>query len=237
MRRFWYLDSFCASHISPSQYAEPSLIVGVEVDVFNRTDWYGEYTHPLQIVQWTMASARGHPVLIDTIRRIVQKTLDPNTAECGGGSRSGHILSTASRPEPVIFRTGPGPFTDAVFQYLLSKYGKSWTDFRRLPLDGWRYYDQAHIGAVNGGWGDIRLLQMTGFSPGVHFEMGAQSLKSPAAMVHHYFKGTWRHRRIALKVFTGFVTAAYLVLMAPLLVSRLKINWFNHDSRGRYSTV
>lgn len=50
------------------------------------------WPRPLQISQWTMASARGHPVLLDTVRRVVEMALeDPN-----------------AQKKSVMERTGPG---------------------------------------------------------------------------------------------------------------------------------
>lgn len=53
------------------------------------TQWW---PRPLQISQWTMASARGHPVMLDTVRRVVEMALEDKNAT----SRS------------VMERTGPG---------------------------------------------------------------------------------------------------------------------------------
>lgn len=50
------------------------------------------WPRPLQISQWTMASARGHPVMLDTVRRVVEMALEDKNAT----SRS------------VMERTGPG---------------------------------------------------------------------------------------------------------------------------------
>lgn len=94
-----------------------------------------------------MASTRGHPVLIDTLRRIVNLALLP---------------PDNSKPLSVMERTGPGPFTDAVFRYLRIKWGLRWADLRNLHDDGWRRYD-----VENGLWGDTKVLSITGFSPGI----------------------------------------------------------------------
>ncbi|KAK4701258.1 hypothetical protein P7C70_g4976, partial [Phenoliferia sp. Uapishka_3] len=155
----------------PDGYRPPSIIVGVEADVGNRHDWHSWWPRPLQFSQWTIASARGHPVLIDSIRRVVEMALLP--------------LPT---PLPsVMERTGPGPFTDAVLRYVMIGWNKTWADLRGLGQDGWRWHGEGR----EGGWGDIKILSITGFSPGVG-HMGSEEASHPAAMAKHEFAGSWR---------------------------------------------
>ncbi|KAL8280405.1 hypothetical protein RQP46_007053 [Phenoliferia psychrophenolica] len=155
----------------PSDYRPPSLIVGIEADVGNRHDWHSWWPRPLQFSQWTIASARGHPVLIDTLRRVVEMALAP--------------LPT---PLPsVMERTGPGPFTDAVLRYVRIGWGKTWADLKDLGQDGWRAHGRENP------WGDIKILSITGFSPGVG-HMGAEEIGHPAAMAKHEFAGSWRNQ-------------------------------------------
>jgi len=53
-----------------------SLIVGIEADVGDREDWHQWWPRPLQICQWTIASAPFQPALIDTLRRVYERNLD-----------------------------------------------------------------------------------------------------------------------------------------------------------------
>ncbi|GJN87862.1 hypothetical protein Rhopal_000817-T1 [Rhodotorula paludigena] len=170
----------------PEGYAAPSLVVGVEADVGNRHDWHNWWPRPLQISQWTMASARGHPVLLDTIRRIVESALLPDDEQ----------------PKSVMEKTGPGPFTDAVLSYLAVQYRKPWGTLRGLDSDGYRFRASVDAPAlVSSGsgrdrrskerWGDVKVLSITGFSPGVG-HMGAHDRNHPAAMAFHAFAGSWR---------------------------------------------
>lgn len=99
---------------------------------------------PLELSQWTFASSRGHPILIDAIRRVV--------ADAYSGD--------PEAPLSVVERTGPGCFTDSVFRFLKVKYSKTWHEFRGLGEDGWRYFDDKRR------WGDVKILSITGFSPG-----------------------------------------------------------------------
>ncbi|GAA5826110.1 hypothetical protein JCM11251_007168 [Rhodosporidiobolus azoricus] len=158
----------------PKSYVSPSLI------------WW---PRPLQISQWTVAAARGHPVLLDVVRRIVEMALLPE-----------------EEPKSVMERTGPGPFTDSLLSYVLAQYRKPWGSLRGLPSDGWRF--RASVDApealkkqrrVRGGkeeerWGDLKVLSITGFSPGVG-HMGAKGRSDPAAMAAHAFAGSWRQQK------------------------------------------
>ncbi|GAA5910921.1 hypothetical protein JCM6882_001932 [Rhodosporidiobolus microsporus] len=173
----------------PADYIAPSLIVGIEADVGSRHDWHDWWPRPLQISQWTIASARGHPVLLDVVRRIVEMALLPEEEQ----------------PKSVMERTGPGPFTDSLLSYLLSHYRKPWGTLRGLTTDGWRFRASrdapellerrkakgVELGEVEERWGDVKVLSITGFSPGVG-HMGAKGRSDPAAMAAHNFAGSWR---------------------------------------------
>jgi alpha 1,6-mannosyltransferase len=52
----------------------PSVIIGIEADVGDRSDWHDWWPRPLQIVQWTLASAPHHPIFIDALMMIQRQT-------------------------------------------------------------------------------------------------------------------------------------------------------------------
>lgn len=194
------------SSLRPQGWHAPSLIVGIEADVGNREDWHEVgfslsriassvsshnadcmvprqwYPRPLQIAQWTMASSRGHPVLIDTLRRISERILAFSPED------DLSLDSTLS----VVEVTGPGVWTDAVLQYLLSKHGLRWYDLRALGEDGMR----PNVGDE---FGDVKVLSVTGFSPGIG-QFGAGQTEDRAAMVLHAFRGSWKADEPADKV-------------------------------------
>ena len=77
----------------------PSVIIGIEADVGDRSDWHDWWPRPLQIVQWTLASAPHHPIFIrraddDTATNgarfvlDVRKTVGNSETACGGECRS-----------------------------------------------------------------------------------------------------------------------------------------------------
>ncbi|KAI5476664.1 Haloacid dehalogenase-like hydrolase domain containing protein [Pseudohyphozyma bogoriensis] len=156
---------------TPSDYQPPSMIVGIEADVGGREDWQQWWPRPLQLSQWTIASARGHPILIDTLRRVVELALAP----------------PPEHPLSVMERTGPGPFTDSVLRYALIQWGVTWADWRGLGEEGWRFMGEKGEKV----WGDLKVLSITGFSPGVG-HMGSKGSEDVAAMAKHGFSGSWR---------------------------------------------
>ncbi|GAA5931993.1 hypothetical protein JCM3775_004207 [Rhodotorula graminis] len=173
----------------PSGWQPPALIVGVESDVGNRADWNQYWPRPLQITQWTMAAARGHPVLVDAVRRVVETALMPEQEQ----------------PRSIMERSGPGLWTDSVLSYLWVMYRRSWPTFRGLDSDGWRFRASADASQLLipawaqilphlERWGDVKMLSITGFSPGIG-HMGAHDKSHPAAMAVHGFAGSWRKQR------------------------------------------
>ena len=96
----------------------PSIIVGIEVDVGTRPDWHKWWPRPLGIVQWTMASSRGHPIMLDTLRRVseaVNPYIDDGQAEVAG-LLNGTKAEVHRHLDAVVEKSGPGPFTDSVLR-------------------------------------------------------------------------------------------------------------------------
>ena len=115
------------------------LIVGLENDVplqFGLA-WKDYYTNPLQIVQWTMASAVNHPVLSDTIERIRNKMVQTDFAK---------LLD-----EDVTALTGPGPWTDAIHASW-ARIGVNWVDMRDFGLKSRVIGDQLVLPTVGFAW-------------------------------------------------------------------------------------
>nr|XP_031864275.1 uncharacterized protein CI109_000188 [Kwoniella shandongensis]KAA5531347.1 hypothetical protein CI109_000188 [Kwoniella shandongensis] len=108
-----HLEPFQAHEVPTEQDEEdsPSLLVALEIDApDSETDWKDEgFVRGIQVVQWTIMAKKGHPVLLDVIGRALRQAEE--VAE--GGKRDVNILDWS----------GPGAFTDAVFRYLLVRYG------------------------------------------------------------------------------------------------------------------
>lgn len=157
----------------PRGGSEPAAIIGIEADVGNREDWHKWWSRPIQLVQWTLAFSPGHPIVLDTIRRIHLKT---QQAEELLGNALGAIPGEYIA-DSVVEWTGPPVFTDSAFRFMQIETGLDWPALKdlRKPL---------RVGSVT-------ILPVTGFSPGVG-NFGAQGTEDAQAMVHHDFGGSWK---------------------------------------------
>lgn len=166
----------------PSSVARDSvgLVVGIEADP-DREDWAQWYSRRIQFCQWTIQAKAGHPALRETIARITEETLRREDA--------GELKTT--RGDNVVEFTGPAQWTDALFDYF--------NDARFFGVGAGS--DGAEKGSGGGiDWqnftgmesprkvGDVMVLPITGFSPGVR-QMGAKEFDDPQAMVRHDFEG------------------------------------------------
>ncbi|KIJ45767.1 glycosyltransferase family 32 protein [Sphaerobolus stellatus SS14] len=152
---------------------QPGAVIGVEADVGNREDWHQWWSRPVQLVQWTIAFSPGHPILLDTIKRIHDKT--KQAQDVLGGALQ--VIPNEYLADAVLEWTGPAIFTDATFRFLQIEDGIQWPELRGLkkPL---------RVGSVT-------ILPVTGFSPGVG-NFGAQGPDHAQAMVRHDFGGSWK---------------------------------------------
>lgn len=148
------------------------LVVGIEADP-DRPDWHKWYSRRIQFCQWTIQAKPGHPVLRDIVATIVEDTLR---------MKKKGILTTSKMDKSIVEFTGPAVWTDAVFRYFNNPdYFKSegprnvtYEDFTGLTI-------QKKIG-------DVAVLPITSFSPGVN-QMGAHGTDDPLAFVLHQFEG------------------------------------------------
>ena len=147
------------------------LVIGIEADP-DRPDWKDWYSRRIQFCQWTIQSKPGHPVLREIIANITESTLKLKKA----GKL--HI-----KHNDVVEFTGPAVWTDIIFDffnnpeyYEKSKEGHG-IDWR--VFTGMKRPKQV---------GDIVVLPITSFSPGVGHS-GAGEVDDPQAFVFHNFEG------------------------------------------------
>lgn len=148
------------------------LVIGIEADP-DREDWHQWYSRRIQFCQWTIQSKPGHPVLRDIVANITMETLKKKKA----GTLKGF------KDKNVIEYTGPALWTDIIFDYMNnpkyfdmtnSKSNITWKDFTGMTA-------AKKVG-------DIAVLPITSFSPGVQ-QMGAKDYDDPMAFVKHEFEG------------------------------------------------
>ncbi|KAH7316697.1 glycosyltransferase sugar-binding region DXD domain-containing protein-containing protein [Stachybotrys elegans] len=151
------------------------LVIGVEADP-DRPDWADWYSRRIQFCQWTIQSKPGHPVLRDIITRIANQTLTYK--------REGRLSRLVSND--VVDFTGPAIWTDTIMDYFNDERyfnvakGKGSIDWRNFT--GMTTSKRV---------GDVAVLPITSFSPGVG-QMGAGEVDDPMAFVQHGFEGTWK---------------------------------------------
>ncbi|RXK36588.1 hypothetical protein M231_06129 [Tremella mesenterica] len=93
-----------------------SVLIGGEYNAWVENkmgDWRGgehDIIRSFQLCQWTMMAKPFHPIFIDVVVSIMEMLEQAKEEGKLDGSKISEI-------------TGPGPFTDAVFRYLLSAYG------------------------------------------------------------------------------------------------------------------
>lgn len=132
------LTEFKMGNVIVSSKETISIIIGLEDDVDRKEGdkWKSWLVSPIQILQWTMASAPNHIVLNYTIDLILSKIPAMSRAEIKA--------SDASK------LTGPGPWSFSVYRYWKDQ-GVDWEDMR-------------HFGSRPKLVGDMLVLPTTGFS-------------------------------------------------------------------------
>ncbi|KAH9829135.1 glycosyltransferase family 32 protein [Teratosphaeria destructans] len=129
----------------PARMKSWGLVVGIEADP-DRPDWRDWYARRIQFCQWTIVSKPGHPVLVDIVASITEKTLEQSTQ-----GQSNPQLS-------VMEFTGPGAWTDSLFHFfetndpVTKMEAASWKPFANLTQP------TQHV--------DVVVLPITSFSPG-----------------------------------------------------------------------
>ncbi|WBW74343.1 Golgi alpha-1,6-mannosyltransferase Och1 [Schizosaccharomyces osmophilus] len=165
------IDTTPIKHINnwiPEEYRNEGvrLVVGIEADP-DRPDWHDYYARRVQFCQWTIAAVPGHPVLWELVHKITHGTWSLH--------EKGELLKGT---DSVMEWTGPGIWTDSVFDYLNWRYGPfTWENVTGIQTPMLV--------------GDVLILPITSFSPGV-WHMGSKSASDPTAYVKHYFSGSWK---------------------------------------------
>lgn len=149
------------------------LVVGIEADP-DREDWAEWYSRRIQFCQWTIQAKPGHPVLLDTIVHITEETLKRKKA--------GQLGKTVDKN--VIEFTGPAIWTDVIFHYFNNPKYFDLEEESQARIDWKNFTGMEYPRKV----GDVVVLPITGFSPGVR-QMGAKEYDDPMAMVKHDFEG------------------------------------------------
>ncbi|GMG40322.1 unnamed protein product [Ambrosiozyma monospora] len=199
--------------IDPDRRITPiGLTISIEADP-DRPDWSDWYARRIQFCQWTIQAKAGHPMLRELIIRIVEETKRKQ--------KMGYLKKVEGKDKggDIMQWTGPGIFTDVVFDYLNNivsdgKLGDGFGVGSRYWKDGEKYkLKKVEVDHESGeplnsdkqviSWktlsnlrkplilDDIMVLPITSFSPGVG-QMGAGDSHHPLAFVQHMFSGSWK---------------------------------------------
>lgn len=152
------------------------LIVGIEADP-DRPDWNQWFARRLQFCQWTIQAKAGHPVLRSIVTNITETTLQRKR------EKTLDLRDVPDRGNVVMEWTGPGIWTDTIFNYLNDATNAGYTK----PVT-WRDFTGLEQPVV---YNDVLILPITSFSPGVD-HMGSKPESDPMAYVKHRFNGVWK---------------------------------------------
>lgn len=236
--QYQYFDS---TTIKPAtRYEEPGLVIGIEADP-DREDWNDWYARRIQFCQWTIQAKPGHPVLRELIINITATTLysvsDTHSTYkywIVGKRKDDYNInyrherlsdrhynpnnlknSTNVDGTDIMNWTGPGIFTDILFEYfnnlvrtnkdilllnsnmqgerisqvpIMKFYGKIKKALLGLNIIPWEFFSLITEPVLVD---DILVLPITSFSPEVN-QMGSKSRYDKMAFVQHHFCGTWK---------------------------------------------
>jgi alpha 1,6-mannosyltransferase len=147
------------------------LVVGIEADP-DREDWANWYSRRIQFCQWTIQAKPGHPVLRDIVANITEETLKRKAQG-----------TLSKNTKTIIEFTGPALWTDTIFKFFNDPEYFDMTS-------GQGNITWAHFTGMKSAKkvGDVVVLPITSFSPGVR-QMGAGEDDDPMAFVKHHFEG------------------------------------------------
>ncbi|SCU98225.1 LADA_0H11452g1_1 [Lachancea dasiensis] len=225
---------------SSSGAPEAGFVVGIEADP-DRVDWSDWYARRIQFCQWTIQSKPGHPLLRELIVNITATTLASTHVRSSAQAppfsidedhRADYLVNcrdkrrfddefpasqkkTAANVDgtDTMNWTGPGVFSDAVFNYLdnliatnpdvaiindnLRAHGGAGTHkfYRKVTegLESAAVFVKEFFTLIEEpvAVDDVLVLPITSFSPGVN-QMNAKEDDHAMAFVKHMFEGSWK---------------------------------------------
>jgi hypothetical protein len=205
----WRDEVMNGTYGASSADARANIILGIEADTDPATDdhWRMGYRFPVQLTQWTLASAPSHPILARFIDHFGSKMKELATPF--GGNMTKLEESGMLKKEDPLALTGPEAVTVAAMEYLQNITAAA-------PGRGnetWRWEALSSLGDEHGGRtkvvSDVAILPVTGFSPGRSPPgvvggwlmsvlgindgvMGSEDVHHPQARVIHRAMGSWK---------------------------------------------
>ncbi|CEP64142.1 initiation-specific alpha-1,6-mannosyltransferase LALA0_S10e03400g [Lachancea lanzarotensis] len=221
---------------------EPGFVAGIEADP-DRLDWNDWYARRIQFCQWTIQSKPGHPLLRELIINITATTLASTNVNSkvpapafiiDEDHKSDYLVNCRDKRRfddkfpanqkktsknadmtDTMNWTGPGIFTDAIFNYInnlvqtntdISIINNNLGTDRQGGSKTQQFYRKITQGLESSATfvkefftlieepvmiDDVMILPITSFSPGVG-QMGAKMDDDEMAFVKHMFEGSWK---------------------------------------------
>ncbi|BFZ64115.1 hypothetical protein YB2330_005254 [Saitoella coloradoensis] len=176
-----------------------NIILGIEAD--DQESWRMGYHYPVQLTQWTLASAPHHPILEMYTERLCSAVHEALTRDAVDGGRESVLsaLDPVDLTGPVAVTAATRAYLDDALQAADSTFDSAFTS--RLPPSGFAdsRTPSPASGAVSKVLFDALILPITAFSPGrstYWHNMGSGPVTHPDARVQHMAQGTWRKGRV-----------------------------------------
>ncbi|KAK2000212.1 hypothetical protein LX36DRAFT_630891 [Colletotrichum falcatum] len=152
------------------------LIVGIEADA--QPPIAGTF-YPVQLGQWTIAGAKGHPVFWRMLRRVLVEVQTRAEAKDDQAVEGQQTMAPSFTNADILKVSGPAGWTEELYGYMSDVTA---TEVTWQNLTGLRDPTM---------FGDVLVLPIDGFATGLSHS-GASLQNSDATMVRHEFAGSWK---------------------------------------------
>ncbi|KAK4705125.1 hypothetical protein P7C70_g1069, partial [Phenoliferia sp. Uapishka_3] len=104
----------------------PALVIGIEWAGRTETNLLNPlFSRSVGVVQWTFGATKGHPVILDAIRRVVRHSRMAKGEEVDESGATGPLHFDPEGERMVLEWSGPAVLSDAVARYVRTRWGVS----------------------------------------------------------------------------------------------------------------
>ena len=172
------IPNWIPENVSPT---ELGMIISIETDS-NSPDWRSESVRRLQFCQFVIQAKPGHPILRETISRIVESTLDRKQALLP--TETMQLVGSSNQKSLEISKwTGSGIWTDITMNYF-NDYIQS-SVFLKIT---WKEFHDLKIPKLVS---DILVLPIKSFASEIEIPKDGK-IEDSLAFVKHYSAKIWK---------------------------------------------
>lgn len=172
------IPNWIPENVSPT---ELGMIISIETDS-NSPDWRSESVRRLQFCQFVIQAKPGHPILRETISRIVESTLDKKQALLP--TEIMQLVGSSNQKSLEISKwTGSGIWTDIIMNYF-NDYIQS-SVFQKIT---WKDFHDLKIPKLVS---DILVLPIKSFASEIEIPKDGK-IEDSLAFVKHYSAKIWK---------------------------------------------